>query len=136
MSADARANYEILRKSGFQIPIVEKVDSAVIEEIRNADTIVDAMLGTGARTGLVSPTLDLVQAANCVNALRIAIDIPTGLDCDTGEIVETCFGADHTLTFVAPKQGFKRNQGPHYIGTLHVIDIGVPKRLLDELEVR
>jgi NAD(P)H-hydrate epimerase len=133
MSGDARTNFGILKKSGFIVHPIETLDSVIMEKIRSADVLVDAMLGTGARPGLVSPTLEVVRTANESNGQRFSIDIPTGLDCDTGEIEDTCFRAQHTLTFVAPKFGFFLGQAPHFIGDVHVIDIGVPKVLLDEV---
>jgi NAD(P)H-hydrate epimerase len=121
MSPDACSNFEILQRSGFDIQLVEAIDPSLDIEIRMAATIVDAMLGTGARPGLPRVIREAVRIANGSNALRFAIDIPTGLDCDTGELIDSCFRADHTLTFVGPKTGFDIAHGPAYVGNVHIV---------------
>lgn len=109
------------------------------EQLRNwlsdSRVIVDCLLGTGATGALRSPFAEAVELANQIDALRIAIDIPTGLDCDTGVADKHCFRADHTCTFVAAKPGFMKPQAREYIGQLHVLGIGVPQKLLTEFSL-
>jgi NAD(P)H-hydrate epimerase len=103
--------------------------------LSNSCVIVDCLLGTGATGMLRSPFAEAVELANRIDALRIAIDVPTGLDCDTGAADRYCFHADHTCTFVAAKPGFMNPQAKEYIGQLHVLGIGVPKKLLAEFSL-
>jgi NAD(P)H-hydrate epimerase len=62
-----------------------------------------------------------------------AVDIPSGLDCDTGLAAGDCVRADATATFVARKIGFDAPGAGAFTGAVHVLDIGVPRRLLDEI---
>ena len=66
--------------------------------------------------------------------MRFAIDIPTGLDCNTGVASNPTFIADHTITFVAEKVGFKKNNADQFIGVVHEVGIGVPRRLLEDFK--
>ena len=92
------------------------------------------MLGTGARGKLREPSARIVSLVNTLSGvIRIAIDIPTGLNCDTGEANDPTFQADHTLTFVAPKIGFVKSDAARYTGVVHEVSIGIPRKLLEEL---
>ena len=94
----------------------------------------DALLGTGASGPLRGCYRELVEMANMHPGMRISIDIPTGLDCDTGEASLPTIVADHTITFVAEKTGFKKNNADNYVGVVHVVGIGVPEKLLTALQ--
>jgi NAD(P)H-hydrate epimerase len=90
------------------------------------------MLGTGA-TG--EPREPLASAIKCMNqspAGRLAVDIPSGLDCDIGIAAVATVRADVTCTFVAMKPGFLRPEAKPFLGEVHVVDIGVPPRLVRE----
>jgi NAD(P)H-hydrate epimerase len=63
----------------------------------------------------------------------LAVDLPSGLDCDTGEPAPTTFRADHTCTFVASKPGFAVPAAQEYLGLVHVLDIGAPRKLLADM---
>jgi NAD(P)H-hydrate epimerase len=107
--------------------------SRLTTELAGAEWIVDALLGTGAR-GAPRPPLDVViHALNQHSAHKLAVDLPSGLDCDTGEPAEPTIRADHTATFVAPKLGFANPLAAESLGQLHVVDIGAPRRLIEEI---
>jgi len=93
------------------------------------------MLGTGSRGAPRIKIADAIRASNETSAARIAIDLPSGLDCDTGLASDPTFQADHTLTFVAEKIGFKKNNADGYTGAVSIIDIGVPQKLLNDFFV-
>jgi NAD(P)H-hydrate epimerase len=78
---------------------------------------------------------DAVRVANHRPGKRVAIDLPTGLDCDTGEPSETTFRADLTLTFVATKDGFANPAARECLGEVRVVGIGAPKVLLERFGV-
>ena len=63
----------------------------------------------------------------------LAIDIPSGLDCDTGAVAGVAIVAAHTCTFVAAKRGFMTEGAARYVGQVHVLDIGAPRILVDEV---
>ena len=102
-------------------------------QLRGAAWIVDALLGTGAR-GEPRPPLDrVIDALNAADAPKLAVDLPSGLDCDTGVPASHTIRAAHTCTFVAAKPGFFAPGAEQYTGEIHVLDIGVPRRLIDEV---
>lgn len=105
--------------------------AAVRQRAASADVIVDALLGTGSRGAPTGLMAELVRLANAVpRCMRVAVDIPTGLNADTGEVSEPCFRADATITFVAPKVGFAAPAARRVLGRVVVADIGVPRELI------
>jgi NAD(P)H-hydrate epimerase len=70
-----------------------------------------------------------VHAVNRSGFPVVALDIPTGLDADTGEILGEAVRARHTITFAAAKVGFCRGEGPGVTGQVHVVDIGLPREI-------
>jgi NAD(P)H-hydrate epimerase len=97
--------------------------------------IIDALLGTGFTGGLRPDMLELIQHINAQRDTSspptvVAIDIPSGLDCDTGRPSPTAVQADLTVTFVAPKLGFSQPAAWPFIGKVEVADIGVPPELI------
>jgi NAD(P)H-hydrate epimerase len=135
LRGDAAENAGIAQKSEIEI-LLANSNEKVAELLAGATTIVDGLLGTGARGPLRALFAGAVAAANSCDALRIALDIPTGLDCDSGEAADPTFRADHTITFVAPKAGFEKENADAYVGVVHVVGIGAPKKLLDQFLLR
>jgi NAD(P)H-hydrate epimerase len=135
LSGDAAANCNILELSNTPLQVVPTPFEAawLSQQLEDAGWIVDALLGTGARGTPRSPMAEVIQQLNQHSARKLAVDLPSGLDCDSGEVSSATFQADHTCTFVAPKQGFQAKSATAVLGTLHMIDIGVPKRLLADL---
>jgi NAD(P)H-hydrate epimerase len=143
LSPDALANWQILtaRQSPGNTMIApsaegsmgKQTEEKIARAIAEAAIIIDAMLGSGAR-GAPRPPLDRwIELANAAAAERIAIDIPTGLDADSGEPAPITFRADHTLTFVARKPGFHQPAAQDCLGEVSVMPIGIPVELVEEL---
>ena len=148
LAGDAGVNFEILRKT--DVPIVffgtqpgamptsswacgehGREDVAMppdlASELAGAAWIVDALLGTGAR-GEPRPPLDrVINQLNAAAAPILAIDLPSGLDCDSGQAAGHTIRAAHTCTFVARKIGFATAGAAAYTGEIHVLDIGAPR---------
>lgn len=134
LRGDAATNYNILAKSDVAIELLgQNSDSAhVASRLSGAAWIVDALLGTGA-VGDPQPPLDrAIEQINASAATKLAVDLPSGLDCDTGAASRFTVVAQHTCTFVAMKKGFLAPGAAHYTGQIHVCDIGVPRKLLGE----
>ncbi|UXD21816.1 carbohydrate kinase [Ignicoccus pacificus DSM 13166] len=93
-----------------------------VKEFTEADVIIDALLGTGVKGMPRSPAKELIEQSNDFNAFKIAIDLPSGMDPDTGEC-ELCFEADLIVTMHAPKPGLK-----NLMDKVIVAEIGIPKR--------
>ena len=103
-------------------------------EFRPGDIVVDGLLGTGASGPLRPPLDDWVARVNVSKLPVVALDIPTGLDGDDGTVHTYAILADLTITMALPKQGMFLNRGPELCGLLRVVDIGVPKAFVDDLE--
>ncbi|MEO8497281.1 MAG: NAD(P)H-hydrate epimerase, partial [Planctomycetota bacterium] len=137
LTGGAAANYKTIQAARLGISRCPEGDPRawLEQQFAGADWIVDALLGTGAR-GEPRPPLDIVlRQINAQAAKKLAIDLPSGLDCDTGKCATATFRADHTCTFVAAKAGFREADAREFLGVVHVIDIGVPRKLLDSLLV-
>jgi NAD(P)H-hydrate epimerase len=135
LTGDAAANLRILEKTGVPIEVFgDRHDVARLERaLAGAAWIVDALLGTGAR-GEPRPPLDaVIDQLNAAAAPRLAIDLPSGLDCDTGQPARHTIRAAATCTFVAAKAGFLAPGAEQYTGQVHVLDIGAPRRLIEEV---
>ncbi|GIW70549.1 MAG: NAD(P)H-hydrate epimerase [Planctomycetota bacterium] len=131
---DAALNCTICRRMG--IPVLEHDRppdrEAMARAIAWTSLIVDALLGTGLRGPVREPYATLISLLNHRRAPILAIDIPSGLDADTGEILGKAVRATRTVTFAAPKVGFSRGQGPELTGPVTVLDISIPRQLLEE----
>ena len=129
LSGDALTNYRILEHS--KIPVVnlsqaEDLNHALDKEAASSDWLVDALLGTGAEGEPREPYRTTIEWINRQDAKRLAVDVPSGLDCDSGQPASSTVRADLTCTFVAPKIGFGNPAAAEYLGELHVVDIGIP----------
>jgi NAD(P)H-hydrate epimerase len=133
LSQDAACNHRFLEKCG--IP-VEEPSLAVLPDLTarltDQDLIVDSLLGTGTRGQLRSPFAEVVDQINLSRAMVLAVDIPTGFDCDSGLVIGPCVRADWTVTFVGLKTGFLHESASDYTGVVWVSDIGVPLKWLSD----
>jgi NAD(P)H-hydrate epimerase len=133
LKGDAKMNYEIACKS--KIPITFLNDNHYSDTLNSilskAEWIVDALFGTGLVGILKNPFDQIIQSINQTTAKIVAIDIPSGLDCDTGEPLGTSIQANHTFTFVAQKLGFTYDKAKKFLGKVHIVDIGTPRILLN-----
>lgn len=118
-----RKNYLALQSLRHHINMCEVKDSSQVPEIK-ADIVVDAMLGVGLKGSPRQPILQLVRTINGMQAFRLAVDAPTGLDSDSGEVLGESIKADLTVTFHKAKPGLLK--AIDYVGELKVEDIGLP----------
>ena len=142
LPGDAAVNFRVIRRTGISIetfPTTHLADRWEADRIRiqgqfnRAEWIVDSLLGTGAR-GDPRPPLDrVIELINQAACRKLAVDVPSGLDCDTGIPSNQTVRADHTCTFVAPKTGFLVPVAADYVGKIHVLDIGAPREVLDRV---
>jgi len=99
-----------------------------------AALIVDALFGTGLSKPIAGLTRDLIGSLNAAHATVLAIDLPSGLDCDTGQpLGDACVRATRTVTFVAEKAGFANPASRPYTGPITIADIGCPRQIIDEV---
>jgi NAD(P)H-hydrate epimerase len=140
LPAAARTNFEIVRRAKIgHLPGHGSAAEAVAAAVAAAGPggwVVDALFGTGLSRPIRPPFDAVVAAVNAAGRPVLAIDVPSGLDADTGEPLGPAVRAAHTVTFVAPKLGFRNPAAAAYTGTVHVIDIGAPRALVDEYRRR
>jgi NAD(P)H-hydrate epimerase len=110
-----------------------RVAPATPELIRHTKAVllIDAVFGTGLSEAPRDPFPSLVMAIEQSRVPVLAIDIPSGLNCDTGEPFGPCVRATRTITFVAEKAGFASPAAQHYLGRVTVGDIGCPHEAID-----
>ena len=122
-SDEASVNWRILKNMAESVRIKEISDSTEIKSLK-AEVIVDALIGTGVRGALSSPMKEMVKAINESNATVIAVDIPTGIESETGDVHGEAVRGNMTLTFHKPKTGL--DKALEYTGKIVVCPIGIP----------
>ena len=134
---EAGENLNIIDKVGVELIEVETVKLEEIQKaIQNSDLIIDAILGTGLQgkvTGLKAKMIDLI---NIANKEVVAIDVPSGLNADSGKIKVPCIKATHTITLALPKIGLLLFPGASFAGKVKVEDIGIPSCLLKNNKIK
>jgi len=112
-------------------------DGSGLRAIERATLLVDGLLGTGFRGAMRAEIADLVRAANARRALgkarTVALDLPSGLDADTGRPTVPTIEADATVTFAARKQGFEAREALAYLGQVVVASIGAPEAIVERI---
>ncbi|MEM7682033.1 MAG: NAD(P)H-hydrate epimerase [Planctomycetota bacterium] len=127
-ATDAVVNERVCRSLGIQ---VEPWSDALLGELRQADAVVDALLGTGFVGPLRVDLAERIDAVNAIGAWVAALDVPSGLDADTGQAQPTAVRAALTATFAAVKTGFAKPGADAYLGRVAVASIGVPESLVE-----
>lgn len=125
-AADALTNFGIIERMGVAC-LDGRTDgglAAVRASAGDSDVIVDALLGTGARGAPRGVTAEFIRIANGAAGRRVAVDIPSGLDGDSGLVGDPCMRADVTVTFVAEKIGFDQAGARAVTGRMIVAGIG------------
>jgi NAD(P)H-hydrate epimerase len=133
-SPDCRSNFEILARSDVPLVRLPAHDGAAWQDFfSRADWLVDALLGTGAQGTPRPPYAAVIDRINAHGGRRLAVDWPSGLDCDSGQASAATVRADHTICFVAAKLGAQAATALPFLGRLHIVDIGVPRKLIEQI---
>jgi NAD(P)H-hydrate epimerase len=133
LSGDALTQWTILSRSGFDQsgwlgpPFDPPLDAALAWP----DVIVDALLGTGLTRPVEGRLRAAIEAVSASGKPVFSLDLPSGLDCDSGHPLGASIRAAATATFVAPKLGFLSPAASAFTGDVSVVDIGAPRRLLE-----
>ena len=129
---DAGTNLQILLN--MKIPVKEILDipgvNSILKELNGYNILADALFGTGLSGDVREPFKTLISGVNNLNKPTLSVDIPSGLDCNTGKFLGAAIKATKTVTFAVAKKGFYLNDGPSYTGKVIVLDIGIPKELI------
>ncbi|WP_327697136.1 NAD(P)H-hydrate dehydratase [Streptomyces sp. NBC_00459] len=103
--------------------------------IRRADLVVDGIVGIGGRGGLRADAVPLVEAVREAGVAVVAVDLPSGVDADSGEVRGEAIRADLTVTFGAHKPGLLIDPAREYAGTVRLVDIGLGEVLPEPAEL-
>jgi len=132
IKGDAKINLDILERMGESIELLNPADRDIVGQVgrytAEADIIVDSLFGTGLRGQLSDEYRRLIETVNACSSSVLAVDIPSGLDCDSGEPLGTAINATWTVTFVAVKKGFTSATVSQYTGEIFVASIGIAAR--------
>ncbi|MCD6319023.1 NAD(P)H-hydrate dehydratase [Candidatus Aerophobetes bacterium] len=138
LKGDAATNLKIALNIGIDVrEIVSESDVfSLKKELEKKRVIVDALLGTGAKGAPRGVIKELIKLINSLEGNVVAVDIPSGVDADTGEVPGEAVKAKWTVTFAYPKRGLYLYPGMDYTGKIKVVDIGIPYNLLDEGKIK
>ena len=132
IKGDAKINLDILERMGRTVELLNPSGLDIAGEIERlgngAGVIVDSLFGTGLRGQLSDEYGRLIESINACNSPVLAVDIPSGLDCDSGEPLGEAIRAAWTVTFVAVKKGFLSASATQYTGEIFVASIGIATR--------
>ena len=130
---DARVNLDAWVGLGGTVNAVWNPEDLPFLEtaIADADVVVDALFGTGLDREVKEPYARVIEAINDSSTVRVSLDLPSGLDADTGVPLGIAVRAHSTVTFGALKPGLLTPSGAEYAGTVHVAKLGVPDRLFE-----
>ena len=134
ISGDARINLDILEKMGVKVNYI-KSGSELREVLDGSLLVVDAILGTGARGAPVGLVLDAIREINSLGVPVVAVDVPSGIDADTGAVPGDCVRAVETVTFGFVKRGLVMYPAARYTGRVIIADISIPEAALSELQL-
>jgi NAD(P)H-hydrate epimerase len=139
LKGDAAANLE--RLVPLDIRVIEIPDEDTFSKTKSSlsdyGLLVDAILGTGLTSdvrGLFETVINFINALNRTGIAVFAVDIPSGLNADTGQPCGTCIQAQGTATFGLAKIGHFIYPGAEYTGTLEIIDIGIPGSIVQAVD--
>ncbi len=129
---DAVANWKI--HESLALPVVDLSHAQSVSDfepyLSEAAWLVDALLGTGARGEPEHPFNLAIEAMNLTNVRRLAIDLPSGLDCDSGQPATVTFRAHLTCTLAAAKVGFNAAAARPFVGRVEVVNLGIPREII------
>jgi len=132
--AEAAANEKFLKESAFPLQYISGSTDlgGLHDDLKCADLVIDALLGIGVDREVTGYTAELIDAVNKCSAAVLSVDIPSGVNADTGAVMGCAVKADWTVTFASPKLGLVLHPGAGLAGEIIVADINVPDSLLDK----
>ena len=145
-TGEAHTNLQIAKRLGLRIAetltdgalgsdfFAER--STSLTHTARCELLVDAILGTGLRGAVRDPIATIINAINRLPIPILSVDLPSGLDADTGHPLGTCIQADRTVTIGLPKRGLLMHPGAELTGKLEVADIGFPEQVVNAQDIK
>jgi hydroxyethylthiazole kinase-like uncharacterized protein yjeF len=135
IQGDARVHFDALEAMGSDILEVSGLETLRqhLLMLEKTDLLVDAVFGTGLARDITGPIAEMLTLLDLLPCLRLAVDIPSGIDADTGAIRGVALHADATVTFAHYKRGHFLYPGRTFCGELQRADISIPTQLVDAL---
>ena len=129
----ARLNLEILEKMAVKMYRIDNENSLHLFKatLNYTDIVLDAILGTGVNRPVSETVAQVLGIINKRSCYKVAVDLPTGLNADTGEVWGSVLNADYTVTLALPKRGLWQNDGLTAAGEVICADIGIPQAVVD-----
>jgi NAD(P)H-hydrate epimerase len=131
LKGDALDNYRAFRGLGHDVIELEDDLEVLSRELRDAGVAIDALFGTGLDRDVTGRMAEVIDRVNAAEALRIALDLPSGIDANSGAVLGAAVRAHLTITFAAHKLGLLTTNGAKHAGRVERVDIGVPESLID-----
>jgi NAD(P)H-hydrate epimerase len=138
IKGDAKTNLDILTKDDIEVRELATLGEfeSIRDDLLSHDLFIEGILGTGLASEVKGYYREVISALNTTGKPIVAIDIPSGLDATSGKPLGTCIKAAFTPTFGLPKVGQLIHPGVEFVGELKVIDIGIPRDLIEEEDIR
>lgn len=128
IKGDAKINLDIIEQLGafiYELIPGDGIEAQVRVYCKGCKMLVDGLFGTGLKGQLNDDYKLLIESINARKIPVLAVDIPSGLDCDTGQPLGIAIKATYTVTFVAVKKGFTTGHSAEYTGEIYVASIGI-----------
>lgn len=129
-SKEFSINYDILNNMGFkfiEITDIDEVEEKLSKNIELYDVVVDSIFGIGLNREIKGLEYKVIENINKYSKFTIAVDVPSGIDADTGEKLGIAINANETYTVESIKKGFLAYEAKEYLGDVEVVSIGIPK---------
>jgi len=125
ITGDALVNLRVIENLCLEVVEFDVAGESVEQIAAGCDMVVDALLGTGLSGKLRGNYVELIESINRLGAEVVAVDVPSGLDCDEGVPLGAAIKAAATVTFMSVKKGFTEKTAKEFVGDVYVISIGV-----------
>jgi len=128
----SKINFDRAKLEGITLKKIKKDLTQFKEDLGNCDFIIDAIFGTGLKRPVKGIYLDIINLINDANKYVLSVDIPSGVNGNSGEVLNTAVKANITVTMQAYKFGLLNYPGASYVGDIRCVDVGIPQDLIDK----
>jgi len=134
LTPDAKANHDWFLEMGGSVSPTDNIEDLATRS--SADLAIDGLLGTGTKGAARGLIADVIEAINVTENRVLAIDIPSGVEGSTGKVGGSAVIAELTVTMGLPKIGLMVPPGRNYAGEVEIVDIGIPRKFVDEADLK